>query len=129
MIGSPVHRPALSAAAAALVLSACAQRPEAIQAQPVSPLLYQHLTCTQLEGEANRVLTRLEEITGRQREQANLDAAGMAIGLFVLWPMLLFTGSGPDHASEIGRLRGEAEAIDAAGTAKGCAPRRAAAAT
>ena len=110
----------LAPAAVVLALSACAPSPERIEASSVSPALYTGQTCAALVGESVRISRRLEELTGRQTQAANHDTAMTAVSLILFWPAAFFIGATGDHATEIARLRGEAEAVASAARARGC---------
>lgn len=114
-------KPTILATAAALALSACAPSPDSIGASSVSPMLYQGQSCAALNSEAVRVHDRLGDLTGRQASAASSDAAMTAVSLALFWPAMFFIGSGGDHAADIARLRGEAEAIATAARQRGCA--------
>lgn len=115
------NRVTFSVFAAALTLSACAKSPDQISTASVSPTMYSSLNCNQMQHEAHRINTRLTEITGRQQTAANSDAVMMGVGLVLFWPSLFFIGHSEDLAPEISRLRGEAEALQAAARARNCA--------
>ena len=113
-------RPIILAAAAALALAGCATSPDQITAASVSPTLYSGLDCRQITDEAQRINSRLANITGAQQGRANRDTTMMAVGTIVFFPALFFVGLGQDHAAEIAQLRGEAEALSHAARARGC---------
>ena len=110
---------AAAALCAALALGACATHPNDIKAQYVSPMMYANYTCDQLREENYRVISRVTELTATQRRRSNNDKAAMAVGVVLFAPALLFMMNG-DNADEIGRLRGEYDAIQQAGTQKSC---------
>jgi hypothetical protein len=107
------------ATVAAFMLAGCAADPASIAPSYVSPVAYQSLDCQALGAEAARLTARLTEVTGQQQANADADAALMGIGLIILWPALLAVPGG-DQSAELARLRGEAEALQAAATARGC---------
>jgi uncharacterized protein YcfL len=104
---------------AALALSGCAAPPDRIVASDVSPTLYSHLDCRALNIEAQRIHSRLTNLTGAQRRAANNDTAMTAVTLVLFWPAMFLVGRN-DHAPEIARLRGEAEAVSIAARQRGC---------
>ena len=106
--------------ALAAPFAGCAQSPDQIAARSVSPTLYGHLSCQQLNMEAQRVNNRLAQLTGAQQSRANRDATMTAVTLLLFWPAAFAIGAGSDHADEIAQLRGEAEAIAHAARARGC---------
>lgn len=105
---------------AALTISACASSPESISAQYVSPMTYQSYNCDQLRQELQRVGSRVTEVTGQQRQKANTDAVAMGVGLVIFWPALFFMAMGQDKRDELGRLKGEYDALQINATEKQC---------
>ena len=110
---------AAAALCSALALSACATHPNSIKAQYVSPMMYASYSCDQLREENLRVISRVTELTATQRRRANNDTAAMAVGVILFAPALIFMMNG-DNADELGRLKGEYDAIQQSGTQKNC---------
>lgn len=104
---------------ATTLLGACASHPNDIAAQYVSPMTYANYTCDQLREENARVTSRVVEMTAAQRRRANSDTAAFAVGMVLFAPALLFMMNG-DQKDELGRLKGEFDAIQSAGTQKQC---------
>ncbi|WP_456377736.1 hypothetical protein [Thiolapillus sp.] len=100
-------------------ISGCSTAPEKVSAQYVSPLAYQSYDCDQIGMELRRVNRRLIEVTGAQKSEADKDAVAMGVGLVLFWPALFFL-AGDDHAAELGRLKGEYEALESAAIHKKC---------
>jgi hypothetical protein len=113
-------RKSMAVLLAAGTLASCATRSDDIAAAYVSPVLYQNLTCTQLAEEAQRVSYNAQVATGAQNKQADQDAAAMAVGLIVFWPALFLARGDGAKAAEVGRLKGEMDAIRSASMAKKC---------
>tara|TARA_B100000508_G_C11300150_1_gene199460 strand:- start:113 stop:556 length:444 start_codon:yes stop_codon:yes gene_type:complete len=109
----------LSACILGLTLSGCAKSSKNIQATYVSPLQYQSYSCKQLEMEIGRVSRRVSEISGQQDSQATGDAVAMGVGLVLFWPALFFL-IGDDKKEEIGRLKGEYDALEQSAIQKNC---------
>lgn len=103
-----------------VVCAGCASSSSEITAQYISPLQYQNLTCEQIGGEAQRVSARAAQVAGIQDQKATNDAWATGIGLVVFWPSLLFVKGDGQTAAELGRLRGEFEALERAGVQKNC---------
>lgn len=101
-------------------LGACATPSAKIPAAYVSPVQFQSYSCKQLAEEASRLASRSTQAQTTQDSKASQDAAGMAIGLLVLWPMLLFNEGDGAEAAEVARLKGEMQAIEEASKAKNC---------
>lgn len=105
---------------AATTLSACATAPEAVAPSYVSTTAYSGMSCRALNAEAQNVSRALAAATGRQQQAASNDAAMTAVSLILFWPAAFFI-KGDDAAPELARIKGEAQAINAAAKAKGCA--------
>lgn len=126
--GSLVHRKqkkvetirAVACLGLAVLLAGCATRSEDIAASYVSPLQYQSYSCSQLGEEAQRVAAQAGAAMEMQNSNADTDAAGMAIGLLILWPMLLFNQGDGAAAAEVARLKGEMTALEQANIQKRC---------
>lgn len=106
--------------ALALSVSGCASSSKDISATYVSPVLYQSLTCDQLSMEAHRVSARAMEVTGQQDKKATGDAVMTGVGLILFWPSLFFIKGDGATAAELGRLKGEMDAIEQASIQKNC---------
>ncbi len=103
----------------ALALSACAQSSEKIQPSYVSPLQYDDYTCSQIKGEVGRVGRRMNEVAGVQDKTASNDSAAMGVGLILFWPALFFIDN-TDQRAELGRLKGEFDALEQVAIKKDC---------
>ncbi len=105
---------------AAVVCAGCASSSNDVQPQYVSHLQYQHLSCQQVSAEAQRVSRRVAEVSGVQDEKATSDAVATGVALVIFWPAAFFVkGDGPT-AAELGRLKGEFEALEKVAAEKGC---------
>ena len=101
-------------------LGACATSPEKIPASYISSKNYTGYSCVQINQEAGYIRDRLTELTGQQETQAKNDAALTAVSLLLFWPAAFAIGGDDTRAAEIGRLKGEAEALRKASIARGC---------
>ena len=101
------------------VLSACASSPDKIFATYVSPIQYSNLDCDQIRQEMSRVAGKVREVAGVQQQKANTDKVAMGVGLVLFWPALFFMVGG-DKKEELGRLKGEYDALDQAAIQKKC---------
>jgi len=105
---------------AAAAQAACASGPDSIDAKYVSPSTYQAWSCPQLYEEKTRLTREVERVSGLQRENANADAALMGVGLIIFWPALFGLAATKDRKEELGRIKGEYEAVDNNIRAKQC---------
>lgn len=105
---------------ACLVLAGCASSANEITAQYVSPIQYQTYTCQQIGLEAERISHRAAQLAGVQDDKATNDAVAMGVGLVLFWPSLFFIKGDGQTAAELGRLRGEFEALEQASIQKNC---------
>ena len=101
-------------ALAALLLTACATRPESISASYISHEKYMGQDCTQLSLQQSEARTQLTKFSSMQDTKANLDAATV---LFVLIPASKLAG---DHAGDVAKYKGEVEAVETALVKTGC---------
>ena len=110
----------ISATAAAAICAGCASSSNEIGAQYISPLQFQSYSCQQIGAEAERVSHRAAQVAGVQDEKATSDAWATGVGLVVFWPTLFFVKGDGQTAAELGRLRGEFDALEQAGIQKNC---------
>lgn len=59
-------------------------------------------------------------MAGVQDKQASGDAVKTGVGIVLFWPTLFFLKGDGATAAELGRLRGEMDAIEQASIAKNC---------
>jgi hypothetical protein len=105
---------------AALAVSGCASSSDKVTATYVSPMQYESWTCRQLAEEAQRVSRRASEASGAQDSQANRDTVATAVAVVVFWPAAFMVGGDRNTAAELGRLKGEMEAIEQTSIRKNC---------
>ncbi len=98
----------------ALLLAACATRPEGISASYVSHEKYMGNDCAQLATNMTDATAELARLSSEQNIKANVDAATVFL---VLIPASQLTG---DHAGAIAKYKGEVEAIQTAQIKKNC---------
>src|SRR5262245_66351939 len=110
----------LMAAAMAAVTGGCASYSEKIPATYISPVIYEHLTCRQIAEEASRVSRRAAEVAGVQDSQATRDSVVTGVAIVVFWPAAFFVGGDRGSAAELGRLKGEMDALEQASVKKNC---------
>ncbi|KAJ02781.1 hypothetical protein [Sulfitobacter mediterraneus] len=112
---------AISAALIGVVsLAGCAQKAEDVTATYISPMAYQSYSCKQIAQEASRVSGRVGELSGVQNKKASDDAVATGIALVVFWPAAFFIKGDKQTAAELGRLKGELEALEQASIRKKC---------
>src|SRR5205807_10496934 len=99
----------LLAAATAAAAGACASYSEQIPSTYVSPVIYENLSCRQIAEEASRVSRRAAEAAGAQDSQATKDSVVTGVAIVVFWPAAFFVGGDRGNATELGRLKGEAD--------------------
>ncbi len=102
------------------ILAACADHPDKIAAQYVSPMQYDGYKCKQIALEMQRVSARVTELGGLQEKAADNSDVAMGVGLVLFWPALFFLDSHSAQAAEYGRLKGEFNALEQAGIQKNC---------
>jgi hypothetical protein len=102
-----------------LSLGGCAPAADKVQPKYVSPLQYQGYSCNQIRQEMMIVSRHVSDVSGTQDHQANNDSAAMGVGLILFWPALFFLAN-KDDREELGRLKGEYEALEEAAVKKNC---------
>lgn len=115
-----VLRRVLGVGVAVSYLAGCAKGPDSIEARYVSPATYQTWSCEQLVDEKMRLTREVDRVSGLQRENANADVAMMSVGLIIFWPALIGLAATKDRKDELGRLKGEFEAVDLQVKGKQC---------
>jgi hypothetical protein len=102
------------------LIAGCASSSTDIQPQYVSHLQYQSLGCGQIGAEAQRVSRRVAEVSGVQDEKASGDAVATGVALVLFWPAAFFIKGDGATAAELGRLKGEFEALEQASIQRRC---------
>lgn len=92
----------------AVILAACAPRPEAIAPAAMPSGMYDRLSCQQAQAERASVAERLAALEASQRSAATGDALGVFL---VGVPVSSLTGG--DRAGEIALHKGKALALEA----------------
>lgn len=114
-----IRRPILALLAATFV-AGCATRAEDVTSSYVSPAQYQAFSCSQIGLEASRVSSKVTEMTGIQNKKASNDAVATGVALVLFWPAAFFISGDKQTAAELGRLKGEMEALERASIEKRC---------
>ncbi|MFN4088217.1 MAG: hypothetical protein ACK4QW_04130 [Alphaproteobacteria bacterium] len=92
-----------------------------MEARYVSPTTYSNWDCQQLWDEKGRITTEVSRVSDLQRENANTDAAMVAVGMILFWPALFALAATKDRKDELGSLKGQYTAVDQSMAAKQCA--------
>ena len=89
-----------------VLVAACAQKPEDIQASYISPNTYANLNCGQLRAEAARVDNAYTRAAAAQNKARSNDTAGV-----ILLGLPVSSLSGANQAAQIGDLKGRQEVL------------------
>jgi hypothetical protein len=108
------------AVALAAAMGACASYSEKVPTSYVSPMIYENMSCKQIAEEASRVSRRAAEAAGVQDSQATKDSVVTGVAIVVFWPAAFFVGGDRGTAAELGRLKGEMDALEQASSKKNC---------
>ena len=65
-------------------------------------------------------MNKVNELSGQQKKKASNDAVATGVGVVLFWPALFFLAGGSDHEPQIASLKGNFDALTAAGHQKGC---------
>ncbi len=110
----------LALTAVAGFVAGCATSSSEIRPTYVSPLQFQALTCAQIAQEAARISSRAAEVAGVQDSKRTDDQIATGVGVVVFWPALFLLKGDGQTAAELGRLRGEYEALEKVAIEKNC---------
>ncbi len=102
------------------MLCGCASSADKISASYVSPLAYQQYTCQQIGAEGERLSRRAAEVAGVQDQKATNDAVATGVAIVLFWPAAFMISGDGQSAAELGRLRGEMDALEQASIQKNC---------
>lgn len=98
----------------------CASSASEIKGTYVSPLQYQSYTCRQIAEEAERISRRVALAWGAQDQNATNDAAVTGDAVVLFWPAAFMVKGDGQTAAELGRLKGEFEALEKVSIQKNC---------
>jgi hypothetical protein len=115
-----MKKPVAGALCISLALSGCATSSKDVATSYVSPMQFQSYDCQQLASEAQRIQSRVNQLSGRLDEAANNDKVLMGVGLLLFWPALFAVGGTKQQEAEFARLKGEYEAIQQSAVARRC---------
>lgn len=101
-------------------LTACATSGKDVSSTYVSPVQYSSYDCEQIKQEMLRTQSRASQLSGRLDEAASNDKAIVGVGMILFWPALFALGGTKQQEAELSRLKGEYEALSAAGVSKKC---------
>ena len=102
------------------LLAGCASSSSDIRASYVSPLQYQNYTCQQIAAEAERISARVAELSGVQDDKRTGDAVATGVAVVLFWPAAFMIKGDGQTAAELGRLKGEFEALEKVAIQKNC---------
>jgi len=106
-----VTRTVAAMAIAAMLLPACATRPENVVASHVSSSRYSERTCKSLTRELDEVQDALRAQSGKLNDKATQDAVVTGVGVILFWPVLFALGNNAGLEGDVARLKGEEQAI------------------
>jgi hypothetical protein len=109
-----------SAPLLAAVVAGCASSSSDITPQYISALQYEKYSCAQLAEEASAVSARVAQVSGVQDSKRTNDAVATTVGVVIFWPALFMMKGDGATAGELGRLKGEMEAIERASVQRKC---------
>jgi hypothetical protein len=100
--------------------SACASSSDKIAPQYVSSLQYSGRSCAELSEEAQVISSRVAHLSGAQDQKATNDAIATGVAIVVFWPAAFLVGGNDQTTAELGRLKGEFEAVEKASIQNRC---------
>lgn len=106
-----VTRTIVATTIAAMLLPACATRPENVVASHISSSRYSERTCKSLTRELDEVQDALRAQSGKLNDKATQDAVVTGVGVILFWPVLFALGNNAGLEGDVARLKGEEQAI------------------
>ena len=102
------------------LLFGCASFPSDIDPYPHSAAQYLTASCVQIKTDHNRLVTRVEKISGDMKNTAQNDIWQIGASI-IFWPFLLFLGDEDDFKKrELADLTGRINALEEAAKLKEC---------
>jgi len=102
------------------ILAGCATAGKDVVGTYVSPTQFSSYDCEQVRQEMMRVSSRVNQLSGRLDEAASNDKAIGVVGALLFWPALFALGGTKGQEAELGRLKGEYDALQGVSTQKKC---------
>ncbi len=115
-----MKKPVAALLSITMALAGCATSSKDIAASYASPMQFQAYDCDQLSAEAQRIRSRVSQLSGRLDKAADNDKWIMAAGLLLVWPALFALGGTKEQEAEYARLKGEYDAIHQSAVLKKC---------
>lgn len=98
----------------------CSTSSDKVAAAYVSPLQYQQYSCSQLAQEAQRISSRVAQLSGAQDKKVTSDAIATTAAVIIFWPAAFLVGGDDQTTAELARLKGEFETIEKVSIQKNC---------
>ncbi len=105
---------------ASLVLSACAEHPNRVEAAYIPSIVYTGANCSQLQTEQYKLARHVERFTENQRNASGWDTGAVTVGVLIFWPALATLPFTRDQQAQLAVTRGHYNALVEAGKFKGC---------
>jgi len=102
------------------LVAACASKSADIAPSYVSPIQYQNYSCSQRAQEGRRVSEAAARVSGQQDKKRGSDQVLTGVAVVIFWPALFALEGDGQTAAELGRLKGEMEAIEKTSNQKNC---------
>lgn len=101
-------------------VAGCAKSSDMVTGSYVSPLQYQNYNCPQLGEEAERISSRVAQLSGVQDQKRSNDQVATAAAIVLFWPAAFLVGGDDQTTAELSRLKGEFETIEKVSVQKNC---------
>ena len=102
-------------ALALLLVTACAKRPESIEASYISPTIYSDWSCKQLSEEQERLTHAYAQVAAQQNKARGNDIAGV-----ILIGLPVSSLSGDNVAPQVANIKGQQQTIEQTMIRKNC---------
>ncbi|SFO38139.1 hypothetical protein SAMN04488056_105114 [Cohaesibacter marisflavi] len=98
-----------------LLVTACAKKPESIEASYISPTIYNDWSCSQLAEEQERLSHAYQQVAAQQNKARGNDIAGV-----ILIGLPVSSLSGDNVAPQVANIKGQQQTIEQTMIRKNC---------
>ena len=105
-----------------LLLSFCTNPPEHVDTREVDAKVYDGWSSDRLAAEAGRIVPEFNRSAEAQASNANTDGIAMLGAFIITMPLVTVLAFTKDRRHEIGKLKGQYNAVQSRSIAAGCLP-------
>lgn len=109
-----------ASALAVVAIAGCATKSADVAPTYTSTNTYAGLSCRQITAERDAIASEVSRVSVAQDKQRKKDQIATGVGAVVFWPALLYNVAVKDDADQLGRLKGQYDALGRMAGEKGC---------